>query len=85
MMLQHWACLIKLHGLVAAIVKKHSSSSPSQVSPKSLKHISHLMRRTMGNRAVLGIEPRTSRTQSENHATRPNSQVKVLATLPNIH
>ena len=24
--------------------------------------------------AVLGIEPRTSRTQSENHATRPNSQ-----------
>ena len=25
-------------------------------------------------RAVLGIEPRTSRTQSENHATRPNSQ-----------
>ena len=24
-------------------------------------------------RAVLGIEPRTSRTQSENHATRPNS------------
>ena len=27
------------------------------------------------NRAVLGIEPRTSRTQSENHATRPNSQL----------
>ena len=26
-------------------------------------------------RAVLGIEPRTSRTLSENHATRPNSQV----------
>ena len=25
------------------------------------------------NRAVLGIEPRTSRTQSENHTTRPNS------------
>ena len=27
------------------------------------------------NRAVLGIEPRTSRTRSENHATRPNSQL----------
>ena len=26
-----------------------------------------------GKRAVLGIEPRTSRTRSENHATRPNS------------
>ena len=26
-----------------------------------------------GNRAVLGIEPRTSRTRSENHTTRPNS------------
>jgi hypothetical protein len=29
-------------------------------------------------RAVLGIEPRTSRTRSENHATRPNSQVAAL-------
>ena len=27
-----------------------------------------------GKRAVLGIEPRTSHTRSENHATRPNSQ-----------
>ena len=26
-------------------------------------------------RAVLGIEPRTSRTRSENHATRPSSQL----------
>ena len=26
-------------------------------------------------RAVLGIEPRTSRTLSENHTTRPNSQM----------
>ena len=26
-------------------------------------------------RAVLGIEPRTSRTQSENHTTRPNSRL----------
>ena len=29
--------------------------------------------RLVGKRAVLGIEPRTSRTRSENHATRPNS------------
>ena len=29
-------------------------------------------------RAVLGIEPRTSRTLSENHATRPNSQLPRL-------
>ena len=29
-------------------------------------------------RAVLGIEPRTSRTLSENHATRPNSQLASL-------
>eukprot|EP00971_Amphidinium_carterae_P349744 6491196-Amphidinium_carterae.1 len=28
------------------------------------------------NRAVLGIEPRTSRTLSENHTTRPNSQIQ---------
>ena len=28
-----------------------------------------------GKKAVLGIEPRTSHTLSENHATRPNSQV----------
>ena len=27
-----------------------------------------------GSRAVLGIEPRTSRTLSENHTTRPNSR-----------
>ena len=32
-------------------------------------------------RAVLGIEPRTSRTRSENHATRPNSHVS-LSILP---
>ena len=30
-------------------------------------------------RAVLGIEPRTSRTLSENHATRPNSQLPKFA------
>ena len=30
---------------------------------------------TGSRRAVLGIEPRTSRTRSENHATRPNSHV----------
>ena len=29
---------------------------------------------TTTQRAVLGIEPRTSRTRSENHTTRPNSQ-----------
>ncbi len=28
------------------------------------------------DRAVLGIEPRTSRTLSENHTTRPNSQLR---------
>ena len=28
-------------------------------------------------RAALGIEPRTSRTRSENHATRPSSQLVV--------
>ena len=28
-------------------------------------------------RAVLGIEPRTSRTLSENHATRPNSHARL--------
>ena len=28
-------------------------------------------------RAVLGIEPRTSRTQTENHTTRPNSQLAI--------
>ena len=31
--------------------------------------------------AVLGIEPRTSRTLSENHATRPNSQLKKMCLL----
>ena len=29
-----------------------------------------------GERAVLGIEPRTSRTLSENHATRPSSRCR---------
>ena len=29
-------------------------------------------------RAVLGIEPRTSRTRSENHTTRPNSQLSFI-------
>ena len=32
-----------------------------------------------GARAVLGIEPRTSRALSENHATRPNSQLIEVA------
>ena len=31
----------------------------------------------MLQRAVLGIEPRTSRTQGDNHITRPNSHVDV--------
>ena len=35
-----------------------------------------------GARAVLGIEPRTSRTLSENHATRPNSQLIEVARDP---
>ena len=29
------------------------------------------------DRAALGIEPRTSRTRSENHTTRPSSQLTV--------
>ena len=29
------------------------------------------------HRAALGIEPRTSRTLSENHTTRPSSQLQV--------
>ena len=35
-----------------------------------------------GARAVLGIEPRTSHTLNENHATRPNSQLIELARDP---
>ena len=35
-------------------------------------HLKHRARRTR-HRAALGIEPRTSRTRSENHATRPSS------------
>ena len=35
--------------------------------------------KTKTGRAVLGIEPRTSRTQSENHATRPNSQLNFIS------
>ena len=35
-----------------------------------------------GARAVLGIEPRISRTLSENHATRPNSQSVEVARDP---
>ena len=35
-----------------------------------------------GARAVLGIEPRTSRTLRENHATRPNSQLIEVARDP---
>ena len=31
--------------------------------------------KTTMDRAALGIEPRTSRTLSENHATRPDSQI----------
>ena len=36
-------------------------------------------------RAVLGIEPRTSRTRSENHATRPNSQSRWRRPAPQHH
>ena len=36
--------------------------------------VAELCGQSWGKRAVLGIEPRTSRTRSENHATRPNSQ-----------
>ena len=33
------------------------------------------------DRAALGIEPRTSRTLSKNHATRPNNQIVQLETV----
>ena len=38
-------------------------------------------RHATSQRAVLGIEPRTSRTRSENHTTRPNSQLVQKFTL----
>ena len=34
--------------------------------------------KTAMDRAALGIEPRTSRALSENHATRPNNQIVQL-------
>ena len=44
-------------------------------SKKTFQHALPVAREPRtGQRAVLGIEPRTSRTQSENHATRQNSQ-----------
>ncbi len=42
-------------------------------------------RKEQRGRAVLGIEPRTSRTRSENHATRPNSHVLVTLPYPHRH
>ena len=55
---------------------KNPGRKSSQPEGKRIETSALRCRARHMQRAVLGIEPRTSRTLSENHATRPNSQLR---------
>ena len=57
--------------LLAGSVSARTSKAISKQRCGMLAHVLTCKQQ----RAALGIEPRTSHTLSENHATRPNSQV----------
>ena len=60
-----------LGGIEASSHSAHTCETPKTTSLPAPTHIRYFGANC--KRAVLGIEPRTSRTRSENHATRPNS------------
>ena len=56
----------------AGCPRAHIRETPQETAPAGFPSA---LLGEIPQRAVLGIEPRTSRTLSENHATRPNSHV----------
>ena len=55
-------------------VQHNCSSARNKLTDSTASPQTRLPRQASCMRAVLGIEPRTSRTLSENHTTRPNSR-----------
>ena len=73
-----------VHKSACSVAATHKPPMPQVRLPAGASHlISPRIKAILAiifheTRAVLGIEPRTSRTRSENHTTRPNSQLKQL-------
>jgi hypothetical protein len=69
---------------IKSVFKKNCNSSLNRFENQihtlqfHFEHLINVSQKTKKYRGVGGIEPPTSRTQNENHTTRPNSLVEEL-------